>query len=98
VSALTARNVALTDQILATLADEGCLPISTMGLLEKLRPLPPAIAERLAAFRSGRPLLHSELLRLLNRLAERGEIEKITVPGMRCRYWRLPMPAVASTP
>ena len=56
-TALTARNVALTDQILATLAEEGCLPISTMGLLEKLSPLPPTIAERLAAVRSGRPLL-----------------------------------------
>ena len=87
-AAMAPRNVALTDQILATLADEGCLPISTMALLEKLSPQPPTIAERLAAFRSCRPLLHGELLRLLNRLAARGEIEKITVPDMRCRYWR----------
>jgi hypothetical protein len=25
---------------------------------------------------------------MLNRLAKRGEVEKIEVPDMRCRYWR----------
>jgi hypothetical protein len=99
VSALTARNVALTDQVLATLTDEGGLPISTMGLLEKLNEGHPAptLAGLLHAARSGAlsgggeqssRVYHGDLLRVLNRLAKRGEVEKITLPDMRCRYWR----------
>lgn len=71
-TALTARNVALTDQILAAMADEGGLPVSTMGLLDKL----------------GMRGEHGTVLRMLNRLAHLGEVEKITLPDMRCRYWR----------
>jgi hypothetical protein len=98
-TALTARNVALTDQILAALTDEGGLPISTMGLLEKLNAAypEPTLRDLLGAASSGqlsgegeRPLrvYHGDLLRMLNRLAKRGEVEKIEVPDMRCRYWR----------
>lgn len=98
-TALTARNVALTDQVLAALAEEGGLPISTMGLLDKLNAAypEPTLRDLLDAADSGelsgngpRPLRvsHADLLRILNRLAKRGEVEKITLPDMRCRYWR----------
>lgn len=98
-SALTARNVALTDQILAALADEGGLPISTMGLLGKLNAAypEPTLRDLLNAAGSGelsgdgpRPLrvYHGDLLRILNRLAKRGDVEKIVVPGAQCRHWR----------
>lgn len=93
-SALTARSVAIADQILAALADTGGLPISTTALLEKISPRPATVAERLAEVRSGHPVMHGELLRLLNRLAKRGEVEKweplgVMLSGSRCCYWRL---------
>jgi hypothetical protein len=90
-TALTARNVALTDQILAALTDEGGLPISTMGLLGKLNAAypEPTIGDLLSGRDTDpRRVQHWDLLRLLNRLAKRGEVEKITLPDMRCRYWR----------
>ena len=87
-ASLSPRNVALTDQILATLAGEGGLPISTMALLEKISPRPRTIAERLATIDRGQLVLHSDLLRLLNRLATLGEVEKIKLDGMRSVYWR----------
>jgi hypothetical protein len=85
-ASLTARNVHLTDQILAVLAAEGALPISTSALVAKLGELP----------------YHAVVLRLLNRLARRGEVEKLELDGMRCLYWRrwpgsvLPGPARAA--
>jgi hypothetical protein len=85
---LSPRNVAITDQILAMLADEGGLPISTPDLWRKLSPLPDTIAERREAVESGRLVLYSDAWRLLNRLARLGEVEKITVPEMRPCYWR----------
>lgn len=96
---LTARNVALTDQVLAVLADEGGLPVSTVGLLDRLNAHypEPTLRDLLDAADSGelsgdgpRPLRvsHADLLRVLNRLAKRGEVEKIAVPDVRCRYWR----------
>ena len=90
-TALTARNVALTDQVLAALADEGGLPFSTMGLLGKLNAAypEPTIGDLLAGRDADpRRVQHWDLLRILNRLARSGEAEKITLDGMRCRYWR----------
>jgi hypothetical protein len=90
---LSARSVGVTDQILAILAGEGCLPISTTDLLARLniRHPGPTLADLIAGTPPS-PLRvdHAELLRLLNRLARRGDVEKITVPDMRCRYWRRP--------
>jgi hypothetical protein len=73
VTALTAQNVHLTDQLLAALADEGPLPVSTSALLGKL----------------GLRGYQNTVLRLLNRLARLGEIEKWPPDGdRRCCYWR----------
>jgi hypothetical protein len=88
---LSPRNVAITDQILAALADQGGLPISTPGLWRKISPYRPR-SERLAAIADGRfvpgGVPYSDTWRLLNRLARLGEVEKITVPEMRPCYWR----------
>jgi hypothetical protein len=90
-ASLTARSIALADQILATLADEGGLPISTMDLWRKISPYRPR-PERLAAEAAGEyvppQVPYGAVLNALNRLARRGEVEKITVPDMRSRYWR----------
>ena len=49
----------------------------------------PALADLIAGTPpSPQRVGHPELLRLLNRLDRRREVEKITVPDMRCRYWR----------
>jgi hypothetical protein len=69
---LSPANIALTDQILAALDEEGALPISTPALLDKL----------------GLRGHHGTVLRLLNRLARLGEVEKIELEDMRCLYWR----------
>lgn len=69
---LSPANIALTDQILAALDDEGALPISTPALLDKL----------------GLRGHHCTVLRLLNRLARLGGVEKIELEDMRCLYWR----------
>lgn len=85
------RTVALTDQIKATIAGERGLPISTPELWRKISPYRPR-AERLAAIAAGEyvppPVPYSNMFRLLNRLAELGEVEKITLPEMRACYWR----------
>jgi hypothetical protein len=90
-ASLSARSIALADQILATLADEGGLPISTMDLWRKISPYRPR-AERLAAEAAGEyvppQVPYGMVLNALNRLARRGEVEKIAVPDMRSRYWR----------
>jgi hypothetical protein len=84
--ALAPEAGALTDQILATLGDEGGLPISTPDLWRKISPYRPR-RERLAAAAAGEyvppPVPYSNMFRLLNRLAELGDVEKITVPEMR---------------
>lgn len=90
-ASLSARSVGVTDQILAVLAGEGCLPISTPELLAKLNAGQPE--PTLADLIAGTPpnplrVDRAEALRLLNRLVRRREVEKITVPDMRCRYWR----------
>ena len=83
-SALAARTVALTDQVLAALAGESPLPISTSALWRKLSP-------PCAGWPHTTCLPHLEyraVLRVLNRLADRGEVEKIRLEGMRSCYWR----------
>jgi hypothetical protein len=74
VTALTARNVALTDQICAALDDEWPLPVSTLALNAKLGH---------AGYQN-----HADVLRILNRLAKAGEVEKIRLEDMRSCYWR----------
>lgn len=69
---LNPANIALTDQLLAALDDEGPLPISTSALLGQL----------------GLRGYQNTVLRLLNRLARLGEVEKIKLDDMRCCYWR----------
>jgi hypothetical protein len=89
--ALAPKTVALVDQIMATLAEEGGLPISTPELWRKISPHLPR-RQRLAAKAAGEyvppPVPYSNMFRLLNRLAELGEVQKITVPDMRACYWR----------
>jgi hypothetical protein len=70
---LTPRNVAVTDQILAVLSEAYPLPVST-GEVEE---------------RTGYGIPYGQLTyRMLQRLADLGEIEKITLPDVRSRYWR----------
>lgn len=88
---LSPRNLAITDQILATLADEGGLPISTPELWRKISPYRPR-SERLAAIAAGElvpaEVSYGDIWRVLAPLARLGEVEKITVPQMRACYWR----------
>jgi hypothetical protein len=67
------RHVHLLDQVMAVLNAEAPLPVSTTRVLRRA-----AIGE------SDRPLV----LRLLNEAALDGDVEKIRLDGMRCRYWR----------
>jgi hypothetical protein len=88
---LSPRTVARADQILATLADEGSLPISTPELWRKISPYRPrsgGLAAIAAGDRTPRELSYSDTWRVLARLARLGEVEKITVPEMRACYWR----------
>lgn len=84
-TALTARNIALSDQILAVLASEGGLPISTAALHAKLRPPCDGWPHTRCWERH---LDYATVYRLLNRLAKRGDVERIAVEGMRSLYWR----------
>jgi hypothetical protein len=84
-STLAARNVALTDQILATLADESPLPISTMALWRKMSPPCDGWPHTEC---QDRHLDYAAVLRILNQLAKRGEVEKFRLEDMRCCYWR----------
>jgi hypothetical protein len=87
VSALTARNVALTDQILALLDAESPLPASTPELYRKLGrvPLPYWRQDEQPAD----PVYYSEFYRMLARLARLGEIEKWAPDAdRRACYWR----------
>jgi hypothetical protein len=89
---LCPRNVALCDQILAVLADEAPLPASTGHVWRKISPYRPR-SERLAALARGEyvppGVPYSCVLNMLNWLARhRDDVEKITLPEMRSRYWR----------
>jgi hypothetical protein len=83
-TAMTARNVHITDQLLAVLADEP-LPVPTSYLLGKLD---------LRGYQN-------TVLRLLNRLTKRGEVEKWAPAGpllsdTKCCYWRRLSPVEAA--
>jgi hypothetical protein len=89
---LSPRNVALCDQILAVLGDEGPLPASTGRIWRKISPYRPR-PERLAALARSEyvppEVPYSRVLNMLNWLARhRDDVEKITRPDMRSRYWR----------
>lgn len=73
-TALSPLSIACTDAVLAVLAQEYPLPVPT-GEVEK---------------RTGYGARYGQLTyRMLQRLARRGEVEKIAVPDMMSRYWRL---------
>jgi hypothetical protein len=84
VTARTAANVALADQVLAALAEEYPLPISTPALHAKLRPPCHGYPH------TGCPghLDYTALYRQLCRLARRGEVERVEFDDMRAVYWR----------
>jgi hypothetical protein len=94
VRTLSPRSIAVTDQILAILAEESPLPVPTGVLWRKLSPMPATVRERCEAIDSGRVVLYSETLRLLNLLARRGEIEKWPASEDRrsCLWRRLTIP------
>lgn len=88
---LAPRNVALCDQILAVLADEGGLPVPTGHVWRKISPYRPR-SERLAALARGEHVPsgvpYGCVLNMLNWLARHQAVEKITLPEMRSLYWR----------
>lgn len=86
---LTGRSQQITADIIAVLEAEAPLPISTARLLARINPPLRTIGERMEAIEAGRLVMHGELLRLLNRLAKRGEVEKWPAGGdQRSCYWR----------
>jgi hypothetical protein len=88
---LSSRNVALCDQILAVLADEAPLPVTTGHVWRKISPYRPR-ADRLAALARGEyvppEVPYSCVLNMLNWLARHQAVEKITLPDKRSRHWR----------
>lgn len=85
-SALTARNVHLTDQILALLAEQSPLPVSTPAIHDALSP--PCDGWPHTACRD-RHVDYMAVYRILNRLARAGEVEKWSrLEDRRACYWR----------
>jgi hypothetical protein len=87
-ASLSARMVALTDQILAALDEESPLPVSTVALWRKLSP--PCDGWPHTACRD-RHLDYTAVYRALCRLARLGEIEKWAPDsdsGRRSCLWR----------
>lgn len=72
-AALTARNVHLTDQALAVLADS---------------PLPMSTREVARAVGVTNVAREQEVWRVLDRLDRQGLVERIRVLEALCRYWR----------
>jgi hypothetical protein len=73
VTALTLRNEAITAALIVVLDDEAPLPVSTPQLVARL----------------GMAGEWATVLRMLNRLARLGEVEKWPADGEeRCCYWR----------
>lgn len=73
-AALSPLSLHVTDQITAVLRDAWPLPLST-GEIER---------------RTGYGIRYGQLTyRMLQRLASRGDAEKVTLPDMKSRYWRL---------
>lgn len=73
-TALTRDNEILTDLLLEALERESPVPISTLALSAKVG--------------HDNYQNYSSVLRMLNRLAKRGEVEKIRLEDMRSCYWR----------
>lgn len=73
---LTARNVHLTDQVLAALAESGTFPLSTAEVAAK------------AGLDPEKPMQVQDAWRVLDRLARRNEVERIRLEGIRQTYWR----------
>lgn len=71
-TALTARNVALTDQVVAVLRDAWPDPLPT-GEIAK---------------RAGSSPWRNDTWRVLDRLARQGLIERVPVEYSSSRYWR----------
>lgn len=71
----SARTVAIQDQVLAVLRDEWPLPISTIQLCERVGASRYSDVGRIA-------------YRVLNRLAKRGQVERIRLDGHYSVYWR----------
>jgi hypothetical protein len=90
-TALTARNVHLADQILAFLADQAPLPASTPAIHTALQP--PCDGWPHTACR-GRHVDYMAVYRTLNRLARGGDIEKWPPSDDRrtCLWRRLTVP------
>ena len=84
-TALTARNIHLTDQILAVLAAESPLPVSTPALWAVLQP--PCDGWPHATCRDGH-VDYTAVYRILTRLAKAGEVEKWPAGEMRYCLWR----------
>jgi hypothetical protein len=73
-SILSPFSVHVTDQVLAVLAEAWPLPVPT-GEIED---------------RTGYGPRHGQVAyRMLQRLARLGEVEKIVMPDVKSRYWRL---------
>ena len=72
-AALSPLSIHVTDQITAVLRDSWPLPLST-GEIER---------------RTGYGIRYGQLVyRMLRRLATRGDVERVAMPGMRSAYWR----------
>lgn len=85
-TALTGRNVHLTDQILAVLADQAPLPVSTPVIHAALQPSCDGWPH---AACWGRHVDYTAVSRILNRLAHVGEVEKwLPCDGRRTCLWR----------
>jgi hypothetical protein len=81
-TALSARSIALSDQLLSVLAEDGALPIATMDLWHKLsEPGAGEVDVRLLP-------AYSDVLRNLHRLARLGKVEQVRVEDRRNLYWR----------
>ena len=95
--ALTARNVHLTDQILAFLASQSPLPASTPVIHAALQP--PCDGWPHTACR-GRHVDYTAVYRILNRLAAAREIEKWPPRdgGRACLWRRLTLPVQPDSP
>jgi hypothetical protein len=83
---VTARNIALTDQILAYLAEQAPLPVSTPQVYEALSPPCDGWPHKTCW---DRHLGYMAVYSVLQRLHRRGEVEKWPrMEDRRACYWR----------
>ncbi len=74
-TARTARNIHIGDQVLAALTDAAPHPLDTLQVAARVG---------LAGYPG-----QTEVWRALDRLAHRGLVERIRDPQLTCRLWRL---------